>query len=409
MSRTVRPVVRNRGEILLVHSEAGWDTVSGPAGTDPERAARRLLIRTGLPAAALDPVRAGDPLTGESSGRVYPFLFDCERRDVTVGEGVRAEWVPLTAMLERETAAGLRESYDRVRPTVETVADDTEHGSTRVSVRALEVLRDEAALATHETGSGGATPGDSGPVAAVARELLAARPAMTAVANRVHRVMSVADTTAEVPGVAHGAVGRARRVDGEAAATAADLLGEHVATLSRSGTVRQTLAAADPERVLVAVSRPGAEGVDVADTLATSDSGLAVTLTTDAAFAAELAAREVETLLVGADSVLADGRVLNKAGTRGAALAAAHEGIDVVVVTASDKISPGTGHDRVERDPTEVYDGPAPVSVANPTFDLTPPGVVDTVATERGPLDPGAVEAVAAEHRALRGWQRDEP
>jgi translation initiation factor 2B subunit (eIF-2B alpha/beta/delta family) len=407
MSRTVRPVVRNRGEILLVHREA-WDTVSGPAGTDPERAARRLLVRTGLPAAALDLARVGDPLTGESSGHIYPFLFDCECRNVTVGEGVRAEWVPPTAILERETAAGLRESYDRVRPTVETVADDTEHGSTHVSVRALEVLRDEAALTIHETGSEGTVPDDTGPVAAVARELLAARPAMTAVANRVHRVMSVADTPAEVPGVAHEAVGRAQRVDGEAAATAADLLGECVATLSRSGTVRQTLAAADPERVLVAVSRPGGEGVDIAATLATDDSGPAVTLTTDAAFAAELAAREVETLLLGADSVLANGRILNKAGTRGAALAAAHEGIEVVVVTASDKISPGTGYDRAERDPTEVYDGPAPVSVANPTFDLTPSGVVDTVATERGALDPRTVERVAAEHRALRGWQQDE-
>jgi len=60
MSQTVRPVVRNRGEILLVRGEAGWDTVSGPAGTDPERAARRLLARTGLPTGDLDLVRAGD-------------------------------------------------------------------------------------------------------------------------------------------------------------------------------------------------------------------------------------------------------------------------------------------------------------------------------------------------------------
>ncbi|ERH10577.1 MAG: translation initiation factor 2B subunit, eIF-2B alpha/beta/delta family [halophilic archaeon J07HX64] len=407
MCRTVRPVVHNKGEILLVRGVAGWDTVSGPAGTDPQQAARRTLTRTGFSATALELVRAGDPFAGGESEQIYPFLFDCERRDITVDEGGRAEWVPPPAILERETAAGLWESYDRVRPTVETVAGDTEHGSTHISVRALEVLRDEAALTIHGTGSGGVAPGDTGPVATVARELLAARPAMTAVLNRVHRVMSVADTTAAVPGVAHEAVGRARRVDDQAAATAADLLGTRVATLSRSGTVRQTLAAADPERVLVAVSRPGGEGAGVAHRLATKDNGPAVTVTTDAAFAAELATQEVETLLVGADSVLADGRVLNKTGTRGAALAAAHEGIDVVVVTASDKISPGTGYDREERDPAEVYDGPAPVSVANPTFDLTPPEVVDTVVTERGSLDSRAVAEIAAEHRALRGWHED--
>ena len=45
------------------------------------------------------------------------------------------------------------------------------------------------------------------------------------------------------------------------------------------------------------------------------------------------------------------------------------------------------------------------VSVANPTFDVTPSGAVDTVVTERGTLDAGDIEAIAAEHRQLRGWQ----
>jgi translation initiation factor 2B subunit (eIF-2B alpha/beta/delta family) len=410
----VRVILRNRSEVLL-RREAGekrWGTVSGPADTDPERAARReLLDSTALSAAEFILVRTGDPVDIDvSSGhrRVHPFLFDCRRRPGGPERASdRTEWVPPTEILARETVPGLWETYDRVRPTVETVAGDTEHGSAHVSIRALAVLRDEAAFATRGGASetDGTAAGRS--VAAVARDLLAARPSMTAVANRVHRAMA-AGTPADIPPTAHDEISRARRVDGEAATAAGDLLGEHVATLSRSGTVRETLATADPEQVLVAESRPGREGVDTAAALARAANGPDVTLTTDAAFPGELADREVETLVVGADAVLADGRVVNKVGTRAAALSAAREGTDVVVVAASDKVSPGTGYDPEIRDPGEVYDGDTPVSVTNPTFGVTPPDVVDTVVTEHGVLDAGDVEEIAARHRSLREWEREE-
>lgn len=45
----------------------------------------------------------------------------------------------------------------------------------------------------------------------------------------------------------------------------------------------------------------------------------AVTLTSDAAFAQALAEFDADALVVGADTVLADGRVVNKVGTRNAA------------------------------------------------------------------------------------------
>jgi translation initiation factor 2B subunit (eIF-2B alpha/beta/delta family) len=409
----VRPLVRNHSELLLLsRSDATdatgkWGTVSGPADTDPERAARReLLSSTDLSSAEFTLVRAGEPLVvdGSEQCRVHPFLFDCERRDIASKAAARAEWAPPTVMLARETVPGLWRTYDRVRPTVETVAGDTEHGSTRVSIRALEVLRDEAALAAHtqESDAVDTDSHDDRSVAAVAAELVAARPSMTAVANRVHRAVAAADEPADVASTAHEGISRARRVDGEAAAAAVDLLGDSVATLSRSGTVRRTLGAADPGEVLVATSRPGREGVGVAVDLSDAGSEPRVTLTTDTAFAGALATRPVETLVLGADTVLADGRVVNKVGTRGAALAAAHEGIDVVVVAASDKISPGTSYDPEQRDPAEVYDGDAPVSVTSPTFDVTPSGAVDAVVTERGALDTGDIAEIAAEHRALR-------
>jgi ribose 1,5-bisphosphate isomerase len=406
--------LRTRGAVLLnrlsdAAAGAGlWDGVSGRAGDDPQAAARAAIREeTGIALDRVTLVRAGDPLevTDDRGIRrhVHPFLFDCQTRELDQAASGRAAWLSPTATLHRETVPGLWDAYDRVRPTVETVASDTDHGSTYLSARALELLRDEAAVAAREDD-------DPDRVLTAAREVLAARPAMTALPNRVHRAMTGAatDTADPTPGaVEHAAsaeLERALRVDGEAAATAAGVLGERVATLSRSGTVRQAVQRADPGRLLVAESAPGREGVGVAETLAATLAA-DVVLTSDAAFAGALATHDIDTLLVGADAVLADGRVLNKVGTRGAALAATREGIDVLVAAASDKISPDADPTLEPRESGEVYDGTAPIAVENPTFDVTPADVVDAVVTERGALDREEIRALAAQHRSLREWQ----
>jgi ribose 1,5-bisphosphate isomerase len=402
--------LRNRGEVLLLRrSDAvgsypgAWGGVAGHVEDSPrESAAREIREETGLEQTTL--VRAGEAFVVEDEDRgtrwrVHPFLFDCEHREVKPNwETDRAEWVAPSAILDRETVPDLWTSYDRVRPTVESVAADEDHGSATLSVRALEVLRDEAALAAREDGG-------FEQVAETARDLRAARPAMTAVTNRLNRAMASADPNPEsVERAARKGIERALDADRAAAATAVELLGDRVATLSRSGTALAALNRAEPEQVVIPESRPGREGVGVAEEVAgvVAGSADAVTLTTDAGFAQALADHAVETLVVGADSVLADGRIVNKVGTRSAALAAAHEDIDVLVAAASDKISPDTEYDRGERPATEVYDGESAIAVDNPTFDVTPAACVDAVVTERGVLDGEAVGAVAAEHRSLR-------
>ena len=178
-------------------------------------------------------------------------------------------------------------------------------------------------------------------------------------------------------------------------------------------------AMADPERVLVAESRPGGEGVGVAEELA--EDGADVTLVTDAAVAYHLASGEVDAVLVGADTVLADGRVVNKVGTRGAALAAARADIPLYAVAARNKVAPlyavaarnkvapDAEPDLADADPNALYDGDAPLSVAAPLFDVTPADLVDGVITEDGVLDPADVAAVADEHQVLSSWRRDSP
>jgi translation initiation factor 2B subunit (eIF-2B alpha/beta/delta family) len=203
--------------------------------------------------------------------------------------------------------------------------------------------------------------------------------------------------------VASTAIAHAVSADRRAADRAVERIdGDRVATLSRSGTVLTALTRGAPEAVLVAESSPGREGVDVAEALAAETD---VTLTSDAAFAHALAEWDADTLLVGADTILADGRVVNKAGTRAAAIASSFEGIAVDVVAAADKLSPDGTIDLEPRGSDELYDRDAGLSVHNPTFDVTPPDCIDAVVTERGVLDAAAVREIADQHSERAEWQ----
>jgi translation initiation factor 2B subunit (eIF-2B alpha/beta/delta family) len=404
MPHVVTCFLRHRTHVLLgrrsdaVGTYAGrWAGISGYVEGDPadaEADARReIREEAGVESATL--VRAGDPLDvrdGDRTWTVHPFLFEVGSSDIDPNEEIGAhEWVSPPAIRDRETVPGLWDAYAAVAPTVETVAGDDTHGSAWISVRALEVLRDRAAVAEAADA-----------VVAVARELRDARPSMAAVANRVNRVLAEADRTpAAIRERAETAAEAALDADDTAAARAAERCGDSVATLSRSGTVLAALRAAEPS-VLIGESRPAREGVDVAAALA--DAGLDVTLTTDAALSSELADRDPDTVLVGADAVLADGSVVNKVGTRGLAIAAAREDVPVYAVAAADKVRPDERFHGETGDDADLYDGPAPVTVANPTFDRTPADLVTGVITERGGLDAAGVGDVAAEHEKHARW-----
>jgi len=402
--------LRNEGRVLLARrsDDAGsypgqWGAITGyltpergAPPDDPETAARReIREETGLEDVAL--VRQGEPFAVEDADRgtrwrVHPFLFETETRGIDPNwELPEYEWIHATAIRRRETVPDLWRSYDRVRPTVGTVAADDEHGSAWISLLALEVLRDEAALAA-----------DFETVAAVARELLAARPSMAVVETRINRVMSAAGVApGDVEAAAREEIASAVEADRVAAAVAADRIeGARVCTLSRSGTVQTALERADPDAVLIAESRPGGEGIDVAESLA---GDFEVTLTSDAALAGRLAEFDADAVVVGADTILPDGRVLNKVGTHGLALAAAAHDLPCYAVAAADKITPDTEVD-VEQAPTTLYEGDADVVVANPLFETTPPDRWTGICTDEGMLDADDVSDIAARHRSHRQW-----
>lgn len=392
-----------------------WGFVSGYAESSPAELARREIDEEVGLLEHCSLVRSADPLAVEDDAlgirwHVHPFLFECASTDVEPNEEVAEhEWVQPPAVRRRGTVPRLWETYRAVGPTLETVRRDDDHGSARVSLRALEVLRDRAAeVATTDVDSPGATETGGGyeDVADCARELRDARSSMGVVATRIDRVMATAEPTpGSVLERAEAACERAVTADDDAAERGADVVGERVLTLSRSGTVMAALRRADPDAAVVAESRPAREGVEVAEELAAA--GIDVSLCVDAAMAHAVEREAVDTVLLGADTVLADGTVLNKTGSRLAALAAAasdDRAVDCLAVCSRDKIVPGTEPALESGSPDAVYDGDADLRVLNPTFEAVPPALVDGVVTEDGTLSTEAVAAVAAEHEALADW-----
>jgi translation initiation factor 2B subunit (eIF-2B alpha/beta/delta family) len=407
----VAVAVRSGTDLLLWRPSGDdrWRLPTGRGTAPPEDLGRSVVAEVlGDEGATLR--RTGDAV-GSDGDRLIPLLFERDTRGPLPDDGDldhEYEWAPPTVAFERPVVPWLWPAYREVAPTVGAVRDDREHGAAWLSVRACEVLRDRAA----ELAAGGAVEateaadGDGrtdapGAVLALGRDLRTARPSMVAVGNRVDRVLADATDPAAVVERAGEVLAAALAADADAAERAARELdgADHVLTLSRSGTVARTLETLDPERVSVVESRPGAEGVSVAESFA--EDGRRVTLLPDSAVAHAVTA--VDAVLVGADTLLPDGRVVNKVGTRGALLAAAHDGVPAVVVAARDKVSPTATTDLEPRPRAAVYDGDAPLDVLAPTFDVSPADAARVV-TEDGVLDRGDVAALAraARERARR-------
>lgn len=121
-----------------------------------------------------------------------------------------------------------------------------------------------------------------------------------------------------------------------------------------------------------------------------------VTLAVDAA-ANEVVAR-ADVVVAGADSIGGNG-IVNKIGTRSAALAARDSGVPAYVLADTAKVLPADwpqwlGSDRA---PAEVWDAAPPgVRVWNRYFEATPLAWFAGVVTERGMLSATDIETASA-------------
>src|SRR5438093_4790595 len=122
--------------------------------------------------------------------------------------------------------------------------------------------------------------------------------------------------------------------------------------------------------------------------------GIPVTLICDSMAAQVMKEGRVQTVVVGADRIAANGDTANKIGTYAVALLARAHGIPFYVAAPSStfdlSLPTGDGIPIEQRDPREVTQGfgrptaPDGVKVYNPAFDVTPAALITGIITERG-------------------------
>jgi ribose 1,5-bisphosphate isomerase len=140
-------------------------------------------------------------------------------------------------------------------------------------------------------------------------------------------------------------------------------------------------------------SRPWRQGILTANQL--SKAGVDTTLIIDSAV--RYIMKDIDAVVVGADTIASNGAVINKIGTSQLALAAHEARVPFYVCAETFKFSPRTMLGELveieERDSLEIIrpgEVPPSVHVLNPVFDATPPEYIDSIITEIGVVPPYA-------------------
>jgi len=292
-------------------------------------------------------------------------------------------------------------------------------GETAAKIKSMEVrgalrIAVEAARALEQEIIDGASYEELVKAGDVLRD---ARPTAVSLPNAVNYVLHLAESHADDdPAVAKAMlladvadfIAGLESSTGRIAETGSNLIedGDVILTICNSDTVTSILKRARAQgrrfKVYACETRPRMQGHITVKEL--SAAGVDVTLIVDSAAYHTMIHRDVKKVLVGADTVYANGDVINKIGTSQVALAAKHAGVEFIVCTSTIKFSPYSLHGEVvgieERDPAEVAEIPG-VKVFNPAFDITPKEHVNMIVTEYGVIPPEAAYQLLRERF---GW-----
>ncbi|WP_137284707.1 ribose 1,5-bisphosphate isomerase [Halorussus salinisoli] len=319
----------------------------------------------------------------------------------------------------------MSQSDAEVHPTVADVAADIAEmeirGAATIADAAAEALADQAEHSDAET-----PEAFRAEMRAAGRHLRETRPTAVSLPNALRYVLRgmEGDTVAELrestvesarefqreldqAQANLGRIGANRLRDGDTVMT-------HCHSTDALSCVEQALEQGKEIRAIVKETRPRKQGHITARWL--REMGVPVTLVVDNAARRYL--DEADHVLVGADSIAADGSVINKIGTSGLAVNARERGVPIMVAAQTLKLHPDTmtGHTveiemRDERevlglDEEEEIEGDLDsdgFTVENPAFDVTPPRYVDAIVTERGQFPP---ESIVTLMRELFGDQQ---
>ena len=354
------------------------------------------LIRTG------ESLRAFDEST-ETVWVVHPFLFEANSKNLHLDwENSEYKWVDPDDLRTYQTVPKLHETFDRVHcdlektpalsnifAKVEELAQDRVHGASYLGRKALELL---AAASVSQNPEDVTAENIFCTLLLVALRLRKAQPGMANVRNLVGNLLHQADMKRDSAGTTSEFVSelrliaekldeRARSKSEDASRNAAAVLPDDgcVLTHSYSTTVLRALELGMKGgrrfQAYVTESYPGMEGKQLAKALV--QIGVPVKLVADSTVQTMIS--DVNLVLLGADSVLKDGSLLHKIGTRNIASEANKRGIPLYAVCETLKFS------------TADFLG-EPIQASETLFDVTASRHVLKFITEDGPMEPRDVE-----------------
>ncbi len=156
--------------------------------------------------------------------------------------------------------------------------------------------------------------------------------------------------------------------------------------------------------VVCTETRPRKQGYLTAAAL--SEYGIPATLIIDSAVHLMMKKLKVDKIIVGADTICANGDLINKIGTSQVAICANEMNVKFIAAAESIKFSPesleGISVKIEERDPSEITTELSNVRKINPAFDITDAKYVDVIITEFGVIPPQAAYSLLKEKF---GWK----
>lgn len=288
-----------------------------------------------------------------------------------------------------------------VEEAIQDLAEDHTSGASHVARVALQTM---ALLSTEANGRP-----DREALEEAARRISAAHPAMAVVHNVVHLYAQLVkeghDPRAAFDQIGFELESARERVAGSFLKIAPGP--GDVVTVSYSDNVLACVQAAAKKgrigRVHVMESRPLMEGRFLV--VALTEAGVPAVLVPDALGPSLVASSAC--VLVGADSVLRDGSVVNKIGTYALALAAAEAERPVFVACETLKFDArydaATWPGSPAMSPEELWSNPPErIDVMNRHFEVTPAKLITMIATERGSLAPDVVRTMLAQSTRRR-------
>ncbi|WP_094227448.1 ribose 1,5-bisphosphate isomerase [Methanolobus psychrotolerans] len=301
---------------------------------------------------------------------------------------------------------------DNLNTTAEKIRTMEIRGAGRIAVAASAALRDYAmslkSLPLSEFNL---------KLEAAAKTLVDTRPTAVSLPNSValtkrHSATNVYDAINEITGNAEKFIKNAEQALGKIGRIGAqrirdgDVIMTHCNSHAALSIIKTAFDQGKDISVIATESRPRRQGLITIKEL--NDYGIPTTMIVDSAV--RLIMKEVDLVVVGADSISVNGALINKIGTSQLAMAAHEARRNVIVAAETYKFSPRTLLGEMveieDRSIDEVIDAQIlrelpNVKVRNPAFDVTPAEYIDLIITEVGAFPPTMAFTVIKDYLGL--------